>query len=192
MGAVYKAMQVSLDRAVAIKVLPGDLVMDEDSQFAERFKNEARTMAKMSHPAIVNVYDFGETQTGLLYIVMEIIDGTDISKLIQSQGRLTEEYALAITAHVCDALNYAHRNGVVHRDIKPANILINIAGEIKVADFGLAKANDASQSGGLTKTNMAMGTPDFVAPEAFIPGFALDGRAGSVCHRGHALPNAHR
>jgi hypothetical protein len=177
MGAVYKAVQVSLDRPVAIKVLPGDLVMDEDVQFAERFKNEARTMARMSHPGIVNVFDFGETQNGLLYIVMEFIDGTDISKLILSQGRLTEDYALAITAHVCDALNYAHRNGVVHRDIKPANILINMAGEIKVADFGLAKANDASQSGGLTKTNMAMGTPDFVAPEAFIPGFALDGRA---------------
>jgi serine/threonine protein kinase len=177
MGAVYKAVQVTLDRPVAIKVLPGDLVMDEDVQFAERFKNEARTMARMSHPGIVNVFDFGETQNGLLYIVMEFIDGTDISKLILSQGRLTEDYALAITAHVCDALNYAHRNGVVHRDIKPANILINMAGEIKVADFGLAKANDASQSGGLTKTNMAMGTPDFVAPEAFLPGFALDGRA---------------
>ncbi len=176
MGAVYKAVQVSLDRAVAIKVLPADLSDDEDSQFAERFKNEARTMAKMNHPGIVNVFDFGETNTGLLFIVMEFIDGTDISKMIISQGRLTEDYALAITAHVCDALNYAHRNGVVHRDIKPANILINMEGEIKVADFGLAKANDASQSG-LTKTNMAMGTPDFVSPEAFIPGFALDGRA---------------
>ncbi|MEQ1751387.1 MAG: protein kinase, partial [Prosthecobacter sp.] len=176
MGAVYKAVQVSLDRAVAIKVLPADLSDDEDSQFAERFKNEARTMAKMNHPGIVNVFDFGETNTGLLFIVMEFIDGTDISKMIISQGRLTEDYALAITAHVCDALNYAHRNGVVHRDIKPANILINMEGEIKVADFGLAKANDASQTG-LTKTNMAMGTPDFVSPEAFIPGFALDGRA---------------
>lgn len=177
MGAVYKAVQVSLDRPVAIKVLPGDLVMDEDVQFAERFKNEARTMARMNHPSIVNVFDFGETQTGLLYIVMEFINGTDVAQLILSQGRLTPEYALAITEHVCDALNYAHRSGIVHRDIKPANILINMEGAVKVADFGLAKANDAAVSGGLTKTNMAMGTPDFVAPEAFIPGFALDGRA---------------
>ncbi len=176
MGAVYKAVQVSLDRAVAVKVLPGDLIDDTDAQFAERFKNEARTMAKMNHPSIVNVYDFGETQTGLLFIVMEFIDGTDVAKMIVSQGKLPEDYALSITAHVCDALNYAHRNGVIHRDIKPANILINMDGAVKVADFGLAKQSDAGMSG-LTKTNMAMGTPDFVAPEALIPGIPLDGRA---------------
>ncbi len=176
MGAVYKAVQISLDRPVAIKVLPVDLIDDEDSQFAERFKNEARTMARMNHPSIVDVYDFGETQTGLLYIVMEFINGTDVSQMIISQGKLPEDYALSITAHVCDALNYAHRNGIIHRDIKPANILINMEGAVKVADFGLAKASDAGQSG-LTKTNMAMGTPDFVAPEALIPGIPLDGRA---------------
>jgi hypothetical protein len=176
MGAVYKAVQVSLDRPVAIKVLPGDLIDDTDAQFAERFKNEARTMAKLSHPSIVDVYQFGETQTGLLYIVMEFIDGTDVAKMIISQGKLPEDYALSITAHVCDALNYAHRNGIIHRDIKPANILINMEGAVKVADFGLAKASDPGQSG-ITKTNMAMGTPDFVAPEALIPGIPLDGRA---------------
>ena len=176
MGAVYKAVQVSLDRPVAIKVLPGDLIDDTDAQFAERFTNEARTMAKMNHPAIVNVYDFGETQTGLLFIVMEFIDGTDVAKMIASQGKLPPDYALAITAHVCDALNYAHSHSIVHRDIKPANILINMEGAVKVADFGLAKQSDAG-GGGLTKTNMAMGTPDFVAPEALMPGVPLDGRA---------------
>jgi len=176
MGAVYKAVQVSLDRPVAVKVLPGDLIDDTDAQFAERFKNEARTMAKMNHPAIVNVYEFGETKTGLLFIVMEFIDGTDVSKMIISQGKLPEDYALSITAHVCDALNYAHTHGVIHRDIKPANILINMDGAVKVADFGLAKQSDSGLSG-LTKTNMAMGTPDFVAPEALIPGMPLDGRA---------------
>jgi len=176
MGAVYKAVQVSLDRPVAIKVLPGDLIDDTDAQFAERFKNEARTMAKMNHPAIVNLFDFGETQSGLLFIVMEFIDGTDVARMILSQGRLPVDYALAITAHVCDALAYAHKNGIIHRDIKPANILINMDGAVKVADFGLAKSNDATQSG-LTKTNMAMGTPDFVAPEALISGIPLDGRA---------------
>lgn len=176
MGAVYKAVQASLDRAVAIKVLPGALIGDEDAQFAERFKNEARTMAKMNHPSIVNVFDFGETQSGLLYFVMEFIDGTDVAQMIVAQGRLPEDYALSITAHVCDALAYAHARGVIHRDIKPANILINMEGAVKVADFGLAKQSDSSQSG-LTKTNMAMGTPDFVAPEALIPGIPLDGRA---------------
>ncbi|MCB1278842.1 serine/threonine-protein kinase, partial [Prosthecobacter sp.] len=123
MGAVYKAVQVTLDRKVAIKVLPVDLVEDGDAQFAERFKNEARTMAKLNHPSIVDVYDFGETNTGLLYIVMEFIDGTDVSKMIASQGKLPEDYALSITAHVSDALAYAHKNGIIHRDIKPANIL---------------------------------------------------------------------
>jgi serine/threonine protein kinase len=122
------------------------------------------------------VYDFGETSDGQLYIVMEFIDGTDVAKMIQSQGKLPEDYALSITAHVCDALGYAHKNGIVHRDIKPANVLINMEGQVKVADFGLAKATDPSQMG-LTKTNMAMGTPDFVSPEALMPGVPLDGRA---------------
>lgn len=177
MGAVYKAVQVSLDRAVAIKVLPGDLIDDGDANFAERFKNEARTMAKMNHPAIVNVYDFGQTQTGLLYFVMEFVDGTDVAKMIQQQGRLPPEHALAVTAHVCDALAYAHKHGVVHRDIKPANILINMEGAVKVADFGLARADDPSKTSGLTKTGLTMGTPDFVAPEALVMGTHVDGRA---------------
>lgn len=175
MGAVYKAVQTSLERPVAVKVLPGDLLDNEDANFVERFKNEARTMAKLSHPNIVNVFDFGETDTGLLYFVMEYIDGTDVAQMIVSQGRLPEEYALAITAHVCDALAYAHARGVIHRDIKPANILISQEGQVKVADFGLAKQSDSAA--GLTKTNMAMGTPDFVAPEALIAGETVDGRA---------------
>ncbi len=175
MGAVYKGRQKSLDRTVAIKILPPEAAED-DMQFVERFKNEARTMAKMNHASIVHVYDFGETSDGQLYIVMEFIDGTDVAKMIQSQGKLPEDYALSITAHVCDALGYAHKNGIVHRDIKPANVLINMEGQVKVADFGLAKATDAGQLG-LTKTNMAMGTPDFVSPEALMPGVPLDGRA---------------
>ncbi|MFM7604235.1 MAG: serine/threonine-protein kinase, partial [Prosthecobacter sp.] len=106
---------------------------------------------------------------------MQFVDGTDVAQMIASESRLNEEYALSITAHVCDALAYADKNGVIHRDIKSANILIDKEGSVKVADFGLAKANDSSH--GLTKTNMAMGTPDFVAPEALIAGIPLDGRA---------------
>ncbi|HRK14811.1 MAG TPA: serine/threonine-protein kinase, partial [Prosthecobacter sp.] len=178
MGAVYKAVQTSLDRVVALKVLPGALSAGDDAgaEFAGRFKNEARTMARMRHPGIVNVWDFGQTGTGMFYIVMEYMDGTDAAQLIRSQGRLPEAHALSITAHVCDALAYAHAQGVIHRDIKPANILIKQTGEVKVADFGLAKRSDPALSG-LTKTNMAMGTPDFLAPEALIPGIPLDGRA---------------
>jgi serine/threonine protein kinase len=176
MGAVYKAVQVSLDRPVAIKVLPVDLIDDEDSQFAERFKNEARTMAKMNHPSIVDVYRLRRNADRAALHRHGVHRRHGCVPDDHSQGKLPEDYALSITAHVCDALNYAHRNGIIHRDIKPANILINMEGAVKVADFGLAKQSDAGQSG-LTKTNMAMGTPDFVAPEALIPGIPLDGRA---------------
>jgi serine/threonine protein kinase len=176
MGAVYKALQVNLQRPVAIKVLPADLGGQTDAHFAERFKHEALTMAKLSHPCIVEVHDFGQTNNGLLYIVMHHVDGTDVAQMIAAQGRLPESNALSIAAHVCDALAYAHKHGVVHRDIKPANILIDREGGVKVADFGLAKVNDAGL-GAFTKTNVVMGTPDFLAPEALIPGVPLDGRA---------------
>jgi serine/threonine protein kinase len=176
MGAVYQARQTSLDRLVAIKVLPPQAAEDE-AEFVERFTNEARTMAKMNHPAIVAVHDFGETSDGLPYFVMEHIDGTDVAKMIQAQGKLTAEHALAITAHVCDALAYAHEHGVVHRDIKPANIFINMEGAVKVADFGLARMHDPAQTSGLTQGGMTMGTPDYVAPEALITGVMVDGRA---------------
>ena len=176
MGAVYRGKQKALDRTVAIKILPPE-VDDEDASYTERFKNEAKIMAKLEHPAIVPVYDFGETSEGQLYFVMSFINGTDVHQMVQSQGRLPPEHALAITAHVCDALRYAHEHGVIHRDIKPSNVLINMEGQVKVADFGLAKADDPSQSSGLTKTGLAMGTPDYVAPETLTLGMTVDGRA---------------
>jgi serine/threonine protein kinase len=142
----------------------------------ERFKNEAQVMAKFIHPGIVAVHDFGETAEGQLYIVMEFVDGTDVAQMITAQGRLPPEHALAIAAHVCDALSYAHSHGVIHRDIKPANILINREGAVKVADFGLAKVDEPGTTG-LTKTGMAMGTPDYVAPEALMFGTQVDARA---------------
>jgi formylglycine-generating enzyme required for sulfatase activity/serine/threonine protein kinase len=175
MGAVYKGIQVSLERPVAIKILPPGLDL-EDASFTARFKNEAKLMAKLLHPAIVAVFDFGQTSAGQLFIVMEHVDGTDISRMIAQQGHLSPEHALAIAAHVCDALTAAHELGIVHRDIKPANVLISRQGQVKVADFGLAKIEVPGQHG-LTKTGTAMGTPDFVAPEALITGTHIDGRA---------------
>lgn len=174
MGAVYKAWQKSLSRHVAIKVLP-PLAGDADESYTERFKQEARSMAQLSHPGIIAVYDAGETPEGLLYFVMEFIEGTDVHQMVAAAGHLPPEHAHAITAHVCEALAYAHATGIVHRDIKPANIMVDHQGHVKVADFGLAKLT--TQGGGLTQTNMAMGTPDFVSPEALIPGVPLDGRA---------------
>jgi serine/threonine protein kinase len=176
MGAVYKGMQLSLDRAVAIKLLP-PAIEQQDTAFAERFKNEAKLMGRMNHPAIVSVYDFGRTADGQLYFVMEYVDGTDVQRMIAREGKLPPEHALAITAHLCDALGYAHKQGIVHRDIKPSNVLIDLEGRVKVADFGLAKLSDKTLNSGLTQTGMAMGTPDYVAPETLTFGSDVDGRA---------------
>jgi len=177
MGAVYKGTQKNLERPVAIKILPPG--MDEDdssSEFTERFKNEARSMARLSHPGIVKVFDFGETTDGLFYIVMEFIEGTDVAQMLKQQERLPPEHAYAITAHVCDALAYAHDRGIIHRDIKPANIMVGHDGVVKVADFGLAKMEQAGTSG-LTRSGMALGTLYYMAPEALMLGTAVDHRA---------------
>jgi serine/threonine protein kinase/formylglycine-generating enzyme required for sulfatase activity len=177
MGAVYMGRQTALDRPVAIKILSSQLE-ESDMGFTERFKNEARAMGKLNHPAIVSVYEFGEHESGLLYIVMEYVDGTDVAKMIAAKGRLHTEHAMAITAHVCDALSYAHERGIIHRDIKPANIMVGYDGEVKVADFGLAKVSTSNGSTlGLTQSGMAMGTLHFMAPEALMLGTAVDHRA---------------
>ena len=174
MGAVYKARQKSLNREVAIKVLP-PTIEDGDMHFAERFKAEAQVMARLNHPGIIAVYDAGETPGGLLYFVMEYVQGTDVQQMLASSGRLPQAHVHAIAASVCDALAYAHSNGLIHRDIKPANIMVDTQGRVKVADFGLAKS--VTENNGFTQSNMAVGTPDFVAPEALIGGMPVDGRA---------------
>ncbi|MBE2285349.1 MAG: SUMF1/EgtB/PvdO family nonheme iron enzyme [Prosthecobacter sp.] len=175
MGAVYLARQTSLNRLVAIKILPAELD-DGENNFTQRFKNEAQAMAQLSHPGIVAVYDFGQTTSGLLFIVMEYIDGTDVALMVTRQGRLPSAHAMAITAHVCDALAYAHGKGIIHRDIKPSNIMIGNDGVVKVADFGLAKMSQAASSG-LTQSGMVMGTLHFMAPEALMLGSEVDQRA---------------
>jgi serine/threonine protein kinase len=175
MGAVYKGVQQTLDRPVAIKILSTALE-ESEMGFAERFKNEARALGRLSHPGIVGVYDFGSAANGLLYIVMEFVDGTDVSKMLAKKGRLPVDHAMAITAHVCDALAYAHERGIIHRDIKPANIMVGYDGVVRVADFGLAKMSHDGQSG-LTQSGMAMGTLHYMAPEALMLGSSVDHRA---------------
>lgn len=175
MGAVYLGRQDALDRAVAIKILPPGLEQ-ADPAYGARFRQEAMSLAKLNHPGIVAVYDFGRTEQGLLYIIMEYVDGTDVARMLQAAGRLRSKDAMAITAHVCDALAYAHARGIVHRDIKPANILIGRNGAVKVADFGLAKAWKAGGTS-LTMSGQAMGTPDYIAPEALLADGTVDARA---------------
>jgi hypothetical protein len=163
MGAVYKAVQTALDRVVAIKLLPLEISIDRD--FADRFVREARTMAKLNHPNIVSVFDFGTTTEGHLYFVMEFVEGTTLHHLIKSTG-LKPNQALELIVSICEALQYAHTEGVVHRDIKPANVLVDTKGRVKVADFGLARVDaPTSEQWGQTMTGMVLGTPDYMAPE---------------------------
>ena len=170
MGAVYRGKQAALDRAVAIKLLPAELAAD--AEFMSRFQREARTLAKLQHPGIVAVHDFGQTSQGHLYFVMEFVNGTDLSRLIHGPG-VNAAQALEIITQVCEALQYAHSQGVIHRDIKPANVLINTEGRAKLADFGLARPT-SEETASLTRSNVVMGTPDYMAPEQM---------AGTADHR---------
>jgi hypothetical protein len=181
MGAVYKARQPGLDRVVALKILPPEV--GQDPSFAERFSREARALARLSHHHIVTVHDFGRAGA-LYYFVMEFVDGSDLRQLI-AQRKLEPREALAIVPQICEALQYAHDEGIVHRDIKPENILIDRKGRVKIADFGLAKllhrgAGGAPHSGRpftLTGSQQVMGTPHYMAPEQMERPLAVDHRA---------------
>jgi|GEM_PF-3348325 len=162
MGAVYKGRQSILDRTVAIKILPPELA--EDEHFVQRFKREARTLAKLQDAGIVTIYDFGQTTEGHLYFVMEFVEGTDLRRLLHGK-KLDPDQALELTCQICDALQAAHKKGVIHRDIKPENILITMDGKVKLADFGLSRPSVEEADSKVTMTNMVMGTPDYMSPE---------------------------
>jgi serine/threonine protein kinase len=174
MGAVYKARQKGLDRLVALKVLPAQT--GRDPSWSERFNREARALAKLAHPGIVGVHDFGQAD-GLAYFVMEYVDGSNLRAVIQARSANPAE-ALRIVMQICDALQYAHEEGIVHRDIKPENILIDKRGRVKIADFGLAKLLEGDRGGvTLTKTMQTMGTPHYMAPEQWEKPQQVDHRA---------------
>ncbi|MDR3458614.1 MAG: protein kinase [Verrucomicrobiae bacterium] len=194
MGAVYKARQKELERTVALKILPPGI--GQDSAFAGRFAREAKALARLNHPGIVTLYEFGKVnpppvnpapQPPLYYFLMEFVDGVNLRQLL-SASRLAPREALAIVPQICDALQYAHDAGIVHRDIKPENILLDRRGRVKVADFGLAKLvgnSDEAAAGGataaglpaLTATGKIMGTPQYMAPEQVEHPAAVDHRA---------------
>ncbi len=173
MGAVYRGRQVSLGRPVAIKILHRQ--HGADYSYAERFRREAQALAQLSHPNIVAIHDFGFAGADYLFYVMEFVEGTDLQQLI-SQGLVSTDLTIRILTSVCDALEAAHGKGLVHRDVKPANILLAKDGRVKVADFGLAKRFDG-QATMLTQSHMAMGTPDYAAPEQYDPRAHIDHRA---------------
>jgi serine/threonine-protein kinase len=174
MGAVYKARQLGLDRWVALKILPPDA--SRDPAFAQRFGREARALAKLNHPHIVSVFDSGQAG-GLYYFVMEYVDGVNLREAIQT-SELGPQEAMAIVPQLCDALQYAHDEGIVHRDIKPENVLLDKKGGVKIADFGLARLLDQSNENfTLTGTHQVMGTPRYMAPEQMKQSHEVDHRA---------------
>ncbi|MGA2240571.1 MAG: DUF4019 domain-containing protein [Verrucomicrobiota bacterium] len=189
MGAVYKARQKELDRIVALKILPPGI--GRDAAFAGRFAREAKALAKLNHPGIVTLYEFGHVESSagvppasgsqpstlkvqpLYFFLMEFVDGVNLRQLLHA-GRIAPREALAIVPQICDALQFAHDQGIVHRDIKPENILLDRRGRVKVADFGLAKiieGGDDERTAGpavpttLTAAGKVMGTPNYMAPE---------------------------
>ncbi len=172
MGVVYRARQPRLDRTVALKVLAPEL--SRDPRFAERFEREARAMARLSHPAIVSVYDFGEVD-GRFFLLMEHVDGTTVRELMRTG--ITPAQALALVPAICEGLQYAHDAGVVHRDIKPENVLVDRSGAPRIADFGLAKLTGRSGGATLTGSNQVMGSLHYMAPEQMRDPQAVDHRA---------------
>ncbi len=173
MGAVYKARQSALDRLVALKVLPPEIA--KAPGFTERFNREARALAKLAHPNIVAVHEFGKAGD-LHYLIMEYVGGANLRE-VERAGRLTPEQALVIVPQICEALQFAHNQGIVHRDIKPENILLAADGRVKITDFGIAKIIGVTpETGGLTGEKDVIGTPHYMAPEQIE-------RPGSVDHR---------
>lgn len=174
MGVVYKARQKQLDRVVALKVMKADTA--KDPAFAERFTREARALARLDHANIVSVFDFGRRE-GRFFLLMEYVDGANLRQVIRSKALKSAE-ALEIVPEICQALQYAHDQGVVHRDIKPENILVDKAGKVKIADFGLAKIIGAGeQNYTLTQEGVTMGTVRYMAPEQMDNPQEVDHRA---------------
>jgi serine/threonine protein kinase len=174
MGVVYKARQPRLDRFVALKLLPQSLA--SDAAFAERFNREARVLARLNHANIVTVHDFGQSG-GFFYLLMEFVDGVNLRQAMRA-GRFTPQQAMLLVPKICEALQFAHDEGILHRDIKPENILLDTRGRVKIADFGIAKlVGEAKEKVTLTASGAAIGTPHYMAPEQLEHPQDVDQRA---------------
>lgn len=192
MGAVYQVRQKDLDRIVALKILPP--AIGETAGFSDRFAREAKALARLNHPGIVTIHEFGQRED-FYFILMEFVDGVNLAQLMRT-GRIAPREALAIVPQICDALQYAHDQGIVHRDIKPENLLLGRLGRVKVADFGIAKIVGPTSSfvvapsGGLesedrlkaeqpafTEAGKIIGTPQYMAPEQIDHPCEVDHRA---------------
>jgi serine/threonine-protein kinase len=184
MGSVYRARDMRLDRLVALKVVRPDMLSDTEAR--QRFRREAQLIARLQHPSIVSVFDYGTFDNGGAFLVMELVRGEDLRRVLQREGWLDRERSMRILSAVCGAMEAAHREGVLHRDLKPENILLPGGGiEAKVLDFGVAKVmrDDPGEqetlttdpSGLITAAGMIIGTPAYMAPEQ-LHGVAADAR----------------
>ena len=172
MGTVFKARDPVLDRLVAIKMMSEELVIEEEMR--GRFNREAKSVAKLQHPNIVTIFDFGELEdAGVPYIVMELLDGTSLAQMMEDNQPERLEDKVRIVTQICRGLDYAHKRGVIHRDVKPGNIQVLPSGTAKVLDFGIALGEGSTIK---TKTGLVMGTPNYMAPEQ-ISGENVDHRA---------------
>jgi serine/threonine-protein kinase len=176
MAEVHRGRDLRLGREVAVKVLRSDLA--RDPSFQVRFRREAQASASLNHPAIVAVYDTGEdrTSTGATpYIVMEYVEGETLRDVLRREGRLSPERAMSLSADICGALDFSHRNGIVHRDVKPGNVMITPQGTVKVMDFGIARAVSDSAAT-MTSTAAVIGTAQYLSPEQ-ARGESVDARS---------------
>src|SRR5256885_2681696 len=169
MGRVYKAVDPTIERTVALKTMRLDVHGLETDEMLRRFKNEARLAGVLNHGNIVTIYDAGE-QDGLFYIAMEYIEGVTLHNVLSQRKTLPPEDIINIAKQLCAGLDTAHHHGVIHRDVKPANVMLEPDGTAKIMDFGIAKAG-----GGVTSTGQVLGTPNYMAPEQ-VRGHVLDGR----------------
>src|SRR5262245_32169494 len=169
MGAVYRARDPELDRAVAIKVM-----LEASEDFIARFRREAQSIARLAHPNIVQIYDFGVDDENNPYFVMELIDGTPLDKVVRERGRLAPLEVIRLARQAAEGLDAAHRAGIVHRDVKPSNLIVDRRGTVKLVDFGIARVTDAAAQ--LTGAMALMGTPSYMAPEQ-AKGLPVDHRA---------------
>jgi eukaryotic-like serine/threonine-protein kinase len=161
MSTVHRALDLRLERQVALKLLAEHLA--EDPTFVSRFQREAQAAARLIHPNIVQVFDSGQDErTGQYFIVMEYIEGASCAEILRDYGWVEVEEAISIIEQACEGLHYAHRHGVVHRDVKPGNLLRAREGEVKLADFGIAKATEQSS---ITQVGSVLGTAAYLAPE---------------------------
>src|SRR5688572_21995825 len=179
MGAVYRATHTLMDKVLAVKVLRPALASDEAA--ARRFRREAKSASRLDHDHCIRVTDFGVTDEGLLYLVMELLQGVSLGETIHAKGALPPARTVRIAGQVADALAHAHDLGIVHRDLKPDNIyLVHKGGDpdfVKVLDFGLAKVLEAEPTGGkTTQAGVVFGTPEYMSPEQ-AEGRPLDGRS---------------